>query len=104
MSEREPSGGLTRDAFHKDRANGSKVDGKFFAIDWQWDGTVKNFRHDGTWDFQIPVPGYDGTNMMWWNANGYDEIGAKTEHLAPDTRLGMSAFVQGSPAGYFGHY
>ena len=104
MSERGPSGGLTRDDFHKDRANGSKVDGKFVAIDWQWDGTVKNFRHDGAWDFQISVPGYDGTNMMWWNANGYDESGAKTEHLSPDTRPGMSAFVQGSTAGYFGHY
>ena len=88
MSERGPSGGLTRDAFHKDRANGSKVVGKFVAIDWQWDRTVKNFCHDGAWDFQIPVPGYDGTNMMWsWNTNGYDKSGAKTKHLSPDIIL-----------------
>ena len=35
-----------------------------------------------------PVPGYDGTNMMWsWNTNGYDKSGAKTKHLSPDIIL-----------------
>lgn len=104
MSEDGPTGGLFRDAYHKNRENGEKVMGKFVAIDWQWDGTVKNFRHDGAWDFQIPVPGYHGTDMMWWNANGYDSAGAKTEHISPDTRPGMTGFIQGSTAGYFGHY
>ncbi len=65
---------------------------------------VKNFRHDGAWDFQLPVPGYEEGNMMWWNGNGYDNSGSKTEHNSPDTRPGMTAFIQGSTAGYFGHY
>lgn len=105
MSESGPTGGLFRDAFHKPRDNGEQVDGKFVAIDWKWDGTVKNFRHDGAWDFQIPVPGQeDGSSMMWWNANGYNASGSKTEHLSPDTRPGQTAFIQGSTAGYFGHY
>ena len=56
------------------------------------------------WDFQLPVPGYDETDMMWWNANGYDASGSKTEHNSPDTRPGYSAFIQGSTAGYYGHY
>ena len=41
MSESGPTGGLMRDAFHKPRANGAQVDGKFVAINWQWDGEVK---------------------------------------------------------------
>lgn len=104
MSASGPTGGLFRDAFHKPRDNGSKVDGKFVAIDWMWDGEVRNFRHDGAWDFQLDVPGYAGTDMMWWNANGYDASGSKTEHLSPDTRPGITGFIQGSTAGYFGHY
>jgi len=104
MSDDGPTAGLWRDAFHKPRENGAKVDGKFVAIDWQWDGTVKNFRHDGAWDFQIPVPGYEATDMKWWNGNGYDESGSKTEHNSPDTRPGVTGFIQGSTAGYFGHY
>ena len=104
MGESGPTGGLFRDAFHKPRENGAKVDGKFVAINWQWDGKVKNFRHDGAWDFQIDVPGYAGTNMKWWNSGSLDASGAKTEHLSPDTRPGNTAFIQGSTAGYFGHY
>lgn len=104
MSENGPTGGLFRDAYHKNRENGSLVSGKFVAIDWQWDGIVKNYRHDGAWEFQIPVPGHHGTNMMWWNANGYNSAGAKTEHISPDTRPGVTGFIQGSTAGYFGHY
>ena len=104
MSEDGPSDGLFRDAFHKPRDNGEMVGGKFVAINWQWDGEVKNFRHDGAWDFQLDVPGYEGTDMKWWNAKGYDASGSKTEHLSPDTRPGMTAFIQGSTAGYFGHY
>jgi len=104
MSENGPTHGLWRDAYHKDRENGSMVSGKFVAIDWQWDGVVRNYRHDGAWEFQIQVPGYEGTQMMWWNARSYDAPGAKTEHISPDTRPGMSGFIQGSTAGYFGHY
>ena len=104
MSETGPTGGLWRDAFHKPRENGARVDGKWIAIDWQWDGVVKNYRHDGAWDFQIDPPGTAGTPYRWWNANGYDSSGAKTEHLTTDTRPGRTAFIQGSTAGYFGHY
>jgi hypothetical protein len=104
MSENGPTGGLFRDAYHKKRQNGEMVSGKFVAIDWQWDGNVKNFRHDGAWDFQIPVPGHHDTNIMWWNGKGYNTSGEKTEHISPDTRPGMTGFIQGSTAGYFGHY
>ena len=96
--------GLFRDTYHKCRKNGSKVDGKFVAIDWQWDGQVKNFRHDGAFDFQIDVPGYEGTMMQWWNSGGLSKSGSKTEHNTPDTRPGITGFIQGSTAGYFGHY
>ncbi len=41
---------------------------------------------------------------MWWNGRGYDASGSKTEHNSPDTRPGQTAFIQGSTAGYFGHY
>jgi len=99
-----PTGGLFRDKFHKPRENGASVDGKFVALNWQWDGIVKNFRHDGAWEFQDDVPGYEGTDFKWWNGNGYDRPGAKTEHLSPDTRPGITGFVLSSTAGYFGHY
>jgi len=94
--------GISRDDYHKNRANGDMVAGKFVAINWQWDGVVKNYRHDGAWEFQLDVPGNAG--WEWWNANGRDSSGAKTEHLSPDTRIGHTAFIQGSTAGYFGHY
>merc|ERR1712038_865813 len=103
MSESGPTGGMWRDDFHKPRENGAKVEGKFIPINWQWDGEVKNFRHDGAWDFQLDPPGYEGTNMKFWNAAGYDTSGKKTEHISPDTRPGITGFVQGSTAGYFGH-
>ena len=51
---------------------------------------------------RLEIP--EESDMMWWNANGYDASGSKTEHLSPDTRPGLSAFIQGSTAGYFGHY
>ena len=95
--------GLFRDNYHKCRENGSSVDGKFVAINWQWDGVVRNFRHDGAFEFQNNVPGHEGT-WKWWNSNGYSKGGEKTEHLSPDTRPGKTAFIQGSTAGYFGHY
>ncbi|CAJ1928809.1 unnamed protein product [Cylindrotheca closterium] len=103
MTVDKDTSGLFRDNYHKCRENGSSVDGKFVAINWQWDGVVKNFRHDGAWEFQNNVPGHEG-NWKWWNSAGYNGGGAKTEHLSPDTRPGNTAFVQGSTAGYFGHY
>ena len=105
MSASGSTGGLYRDDFHKNRNNGEEVTGKFVAIDWKWDGTVKNYRHDGGWEFQLPVPGYGpDDDFKWWNANGMDAGGSKTEHASHDSRDGVSAFVQTSTAGYFGHY
>lgn len=82
MTASGPSSGLWRDAFHLDpkkAMNGAKVDGKWIAQPWRWDGKVKNFQYDGSWDFQNdPAPGY-----KWWNSNGYDSGGFKTEHCSP---------------------
>lgn len=107
MSASGPTGGAWRDAFHKNPAtavNGAKVDGVFTPISWQWDGTVRNFEHDGSWDFQDQPPLHVGTNNYFWNAAGNDAGGCKTEHNTPDPRVGVSGFVQGSTCGYFGHY
>jgi hypothetical protein len=41
--------------------------------------------------------------FFWWNSNGIDEGGCKTEHLASDPREGKTGFIQGSTCGYFGH-
>lgn len=103
MSESGPSSGMWRDDFHKDAEkafNGAKVPGKWIAQPWQWDGKVKNFQYDASWDYQNDpsMAGY-----KWWNSAGYDMDGKKTEHLSPDPRSGRTAFVQTSTAGYFGH-
>lgn len=103
MGEQGPTGGLWRDAFHKDASkamNGAKVPGKWIAQPWRWDGKVKNFQYDGSWDYQND-PSVNG--FKWWNSAGYDEGGKKTEHVSPDPRRGRTAFIQTSTAGYFGH-
>lgn len=103
MSLSGPTGGMWRDDFHRDPTkamNGAKVRGKWIAQPWRWDGTVRNFQYDGSWDYQNnpPVEGYS-----WWNSDGYDKGGKKTEHISPDPRPGRTAYVQTSTAGYFGH-
>ena len=103
MSEEGPVYGMWRDDFHKDPTkamNGAKVPGKWIAQQWTWNGKVKNFEHDASWEYQNnpPVAGY-----KWWNSAGYDMGGAKTEHLSPDPRPGRTAFIQTSTAGYYGH-
>lgn len=80
-----------------------KGGGKFITKDWQWYGVAKNFRHDGVWNFQVNLPGYEDTNIKFWNAAGYDGGGAKTEHISPDTTPGVTGFVQSSTAGYYGN-
>jgi hypothetical protein len=104
MAPTGPTGGLFRDNFHKPRANGARVDGKFVELDWQWNGTVKNFRHDGAWVWQHDPLGYEGTNIKFWTSMGRDTSGSKTEHLSSDRRNGKAAFVVSSTAGYFGHF
>ncbi len=84
MTEDGPTQGMWRDEFHSNATfayNGAKVEGKWVAQPWKWDGEVRNFEHDGSWDFQLPVPGMK--DYKWWNSAGYDEGGAKTEHLSP---------------------
>ena len=82
-----PTEGVWRDAWHKSAFNGDMVPGKWIAQDWQWDGTVNNFEHDGSWDYQNPPPGTEaGSDMegyFWWNSKGIDAGGCKTEHLSP---------------------
>lgn len=81
--------GLFRDDFHKrpDLAfNGAHVPGKWIAQDWQWDGEVRDFTYDGSWDFQV-APAMEG--MDWWVAGSYDGAGAKTEHCSPVSTVVM---------------
>ena len=103
MTQTGPTGGLWRDDAHRTVKNGYEVAGVFAPIDWQWNGQVVDWIHDGSWEFQnLPLnveAGYE-----FWNANGPNDSGCKTEHLSPDPRLGQSGFVQTSTCGYFGHY
>jgi hypothetical protein len=95
-------GFANRDAWHQVHYNGDKLEGKFYPIDWRWDGEVRNFDHDGAWHFQIPPKGAPA-EYTFWNAKGNDESGSKTEHVSPDPH-GATAFYQTSTAGYFGRY
>jgi hypothetical protein len=103
MSANGPSEGLWRDEYHKSAVNGDQIEGHFLPIAWQWDGEVKDFIHDGAWEFQDAPPGYESTDIKFWNANGNDNSGSKTEHCSPDPRAGKFGFIQGSTAGYFDH-
>ncbi|KAL7577323.1 hypothetical protein ACA910_002061 [Epithemia clementina (nom. ined.)] len=103
MTAEGPTGGLWRDPAHQVVGNGFKVPGMFAPINWSWTGEVVDYIFDAAWEFQAPplnVP--DG--YQFWNGQGNDAEGCKTEHLTPDPRLGMSGYVQGSTCGYFGHY
>ena len=107
MSADGPTSGMWRDEFHRDpeqALNGAHVPGKWLPIEWQWNGTVTNYQHDGAWDFQTKPPGTDDEPYEYWNGLGNDEAGCKMEHNTPDPRVNYTAFVQGSTCGYFGHY
>merc|ERR1719197_761825 len=94
----------SRDAWHKvsSRASGDQVSGSFYPIDWQWDGDVHTFMHDGSWAFQH-LPDSSDSSIQFWNGNGNDDDGAKTEHNSPDP-YGGNRFIQTSTAGYYGIY
>ena len=105
------SKGLYRDEFHRSEEyayNGARVNGWWIAQDWQWDGEVKNYRHDGAWEFQDKPPatraGSGRKDYQWWTGMGPDTKGCKTEHISPDPRKDTTGFIQGSTCGYFGHY
>ena len=83
MTENGPTGGLWRDAAHKDAPNGFKVPGYWKATPWRWDGTVRDFYTDVAWDFQVEFTDEDWKGYAWWNANGFDAAGEKCEHLSP---------------------
>lgn len=90
MTASGPTGGLWRDDFHRDAdkaKNGAEVPGKWVAQPWRWDGTVKNFQHDGSWDYQDLPPGAEAggdlEGYFWWNSNTTDVKGCKCEHLTP---------------------
>lgn len=111
MKPNRPAKGLWRDEFHRDpetAVNGAAVSGRWIKIPWQWDGTVRDFEHSDAWVYQDKPPftraGSGRVDYEWWNAMGPDEGGFKTEHLSSDPREGFTAFIQGSTAGYFGHY
>lgn len=68
---------------------------------------VRNFQHDGSWDYQNPPKGTEADSdlegFFWWNSNGIDKGGCKTEHITTDPRANKTAFIQGSTCGYIGH-
>lgn len=94
----------SRDGWHKTdgRTSGDQVSGSFYPIDWQWDGDVHTFMHDGSWAFQH-LPDSSDSSIQFWNANGNDASGSKTEHNSPDP-YGGNRFMQTSTAGYYGIY
>ena len=101
------TGGRFQEDWHLNVAtNGMQVPGGFYPIDWQWNGTVTSFMHDGSWAFQHSTS--DG--KKFWNQGGrsnpsaFDTRGScKTEHNSPDP-YGGPRVMQGSTCGYFGIY
>jgi len=93
-----------RDTWHKSTAAaGDKVHGAFYRLRWRDEpGTVKDFVHDASWEFQDSPAGAPA-GWCFWNAAGRDKPGAKTEHVSPDPRGGLRV-LQGSTGGYFGIY
>ena len=69
--------GLFMDAYSKVAAPGSTVNGAFYPLDWQWDGEVKSFMHDGSWAFQHKPDSSDST-IEFWNPYGNDKMGHKS--------------------------
>lgn len=93
----------SRDAWHKTASAGDTVRGAFYKLRWQAQrGVVRGFEHDGSWEFQ-DAPRGAPAGWCFWNSNGKDRRGAKTEHVSPDPRGGQRV-LQGSTAGYFGIY
>ena len=87
-----PTAGEWSDAWHKSATNGDKVPGKWIAQSWRWGGEVKNFQHNGSWEYQVVPPGAEAGGDLegyhWWTSNGPDKAGCKTEHLSPVSQEG----------------
>jgi len=103
----QTTGGRFQEDWHKNVAvNGDTVAGGFYPIDWQWDGEVKDFLYDGSWDFQHKT----SNNLYFWNQGGsapgstFETYGScKTEHNSPDP-YGGPRVLQSSTCGYMGIY
>merc|ERR1719197_1922957 len=101
------TGGRFQEDWHLNVAtNGMTVSGGFYPIDWQWNGSVRSFMHDGSWAFQHSTS--DG--KKFWNQGGrsnpstFETYGScKTEHNSPDP-YGGPRVLQSSTCGYFGIY
>lgn len=93
-----------RDAWHKNTATpGANVTGAFYKLRWtNAPGQVRDFVHDLAWEYQDAPQGAPA-GWCFWNGNGKDAGGAKTEHNSPDPRGGQRV-LQSSTAGYFGIY
>jgi len=77
--------------------------GKFFKLKWQnQPGVVSDFVDDQAWEYQDAPQGAPA-GWCWWNQNGKDTSGSKTEHVSPDPNGGLRV-LQSSTAGYMGIY
>jgi len=93
-----------RDAWHRNASKaGEQVVGAFYKMRWKdAPGEVKDFVHDGSWEYQDAPEGAP-EGWCFWNGNGKDASASKTEHNSPDPRGGLRV-LQSSTAGYFGIY
>eukprot|EP00931_Biecheleriopsis_adriatica_P032894 TRINITY_DN1913_c0_g1_i4.p1 TRINITY_DN1913_c0_g1~~TRINITY_DN1913_c0_g1_i4.p1 ORF type:complete len:756 (-),score=155.51 TRINITY_DN1913_c0_g1_i4:94-2361(-) len=94
----------SRDSWHKNASKaGEQVVGAFYKMRWKdTPGEVKDFVHDGSWEYQDAPEGAPA-GWCFWNGQGKDSGGSKTEHISPDPRGGLRV-LQSSTAGYFGIY
>ena len=91
-----PTAGVFRDAWHKTATNGDMIPGKWMAQEWRWNGKVRDYQHDGSWDYQNPPPGTGaGSELegyMWWVSKGIDKGGCKTEQLSTVRKIESLVF------------
>ena len=52
---------------HKSAQNGDKIEGMWISQQWRWDGEVRNFQHDESWDHPNALPTL--TLIQIWNGN-----------------------------------
>jgi hypothetical protein len=65
-----------RDDWHQTHYHGDEMPGRFYPLEWHWDGVVKNFEHDGSWEFQ-DHPANAPADYEFWTAKGPDAAGKK---------------------------
>ena len=87
--------GLFMDDFHKESVTGhgvpgARVEGAFEPIDWRWDGTVKDFVNDGSWEFQHDAPSRAEIN---WRETAPPRVEA-AQHLISTGAVGQQVLEQ----------